>query len=259
MKITALSENYVSKKGLNGEHGLSLFIETENNKILFDMGQGETFYRNSVSLGIDVSEADVAIVSHGHYDHGGGLKIFLEKNKKAPVYVNENAFGKFYSPNGFIGLDSAFEKSERIIFTSGETEISSGVRLYMGSHVELLEESYSGNLTKEEALGRVCDDFLHEQYLLIEEKGKKVLVSGCSHRGVLNIIQKFKPDVFVGGFHLFSLDAFSGELEVVAEKLSLQNVVYHTCHCTGIEQFAAMKKNMGEKLSYLYCGKTIVI
>ena len=259
MKITALSENYVSKKGLNGEHGLSLFIETGNKKILFDMGQGETFYRNSVSLGINVSEADVAIVSHGHYDHGGGLKVFLEKNKKAPVYINENAFGKFYSPNGFIGMDMALEKSDRIIFTSDETEIFSGARLYMGSQVELLKESYSGNLTKEEAGEKVCDDFLHEQYLMLEENGKKVLVSGCSHRGVLNLIQKFKPDVFVGGFHLFSLNVQSSEFEEVAEKLNSYNVVYHTCHCTGIEQFAVMKKLVGEKLSYLYCGKTIVI
>ena len=259
MKITALSENYVSKKGVCGEHGLSLYIETENKKILFDMGQGITFLNNSLSLGVDILDVDAAIISHGHYDHGGGLKFFFEKNKHSPVYINENAFGKFYSKNGFIGLDDSIINDKRIIFTKDTTEIFPCVRLYMGKDVELSEESYSGNLTKEEAGNMVCDDFFHEQYLLIEENGKKVLISGCSHRGVLNIIKKFEPDVFVGGFHLFSLDAQSSELESVAEKLNSYNVIYHTCHCTGVEQFSSLKRIMGEKLNYLYCGKSVEI
>ena len=67
------------------EHGLSLFIETEEHKILFDMGQSDAFIKNALSLGIDIAKVDIAVISHGHYDHGGGLRYFLELNRSAPI------------------------------------------------------------------------------------------------------------------------------------------------------------------------------
>ena len=93
MKITCLAENTTSRPDIEAEHGLSLYIETNGKKILFDMGQGELFIRNAKRLGIDLSDVDIAVISHGHYDHGGGLRSFLEINKKAPVYISEHAFG----------------------------------------------------------------------------------------------------------------------------------------------------------------------
>ena len=86
MKITALLENTASDCCMMTEHGLSLYIEAQGKKILFDMGQTDLFYKNALTLGIDLAEVDIAILSHGHYDHGGGLEKFLEINKKAPVY-----------------------------------------------------------------------------------------------------------------------------------------------------------------------------
>lgn len=91
MKITALTENISENSSICSEHGLSLFIEKENLKILFDMGQTDIFYKNATTLGIDLKAANIAILSHGHYDHGGGLEKFLEINKTAPVYVNKYA------------------------------------------------------------------------------------------------------------------------------------------------------------------------
>lgn len=259
MKITVLSENYVCKKGLNSEHGLSLFVEIDDKKILFDMGQGDVFLKNANSLNVDLAQVDVAVLSHGHYDHGGGVKCFLENNSKALVYVNENAFGKFYSKNGYIGLDNALKRNQRVRLISEPTEIFPFAKIIPAKDVPLVKDNYSYGLEKELSQKRVPDDFLHEQYLLLEDNGKKYLFSGCSHRGVLNIMNFFKPDVFVGGFHLVSLEEGSGELNVVSKELNEYPSTFYTCHCTGVNQYAFLKSALGEKLDYLWCGKTVVI
>lgn len=117
MRITALTEN-TSKNGLLSEHGLSLYIETENRKILFDTGQSDLFSKNAETLGIDLSEVDLAVLSHGHYDHGGGLKKFLELNNTAKVYMNKHAFEPHYNgTEKYIGLDVCLKNNERIVFT----------------------------------------------------------------------------------------------------------------------------------------------
>ena len=118
MKIISLIENTSLNDKMETEHGLSLYIEFKNHKILFDMGQSDMFSRNAKKLGVDLSDVDIAILSHGHYDHGGGLKRFLTINQRAPVYVNHYAFGEHY--NGiekYIGLDKSLQKEERLIFT----------------------------------------------------------------------------------------------------------------------------------------------
>ncbi len=97
------------------------------------------------------------------------------------------------------------------------------------------------------------DDFSHEQYLLIEEGGKRILFSGCSHRGVEHIMARFRPDVLVGGFH--TKDISDGEtLEALARELAAFPAVYYTCHCTGQAQFAAMGRILGQRLRYLGTG-----
>ena len=92
MKITCLVEN-TSCKGLPCEHGLSLHVRLDDGlQLLFDMGQTELFAHNASILGIHLEQVDLAVLSHGHYDHGGGLPTFLSLNTKAPVYVRKEAF-----------------------------------------------------------------------------------------------------------------------------------------------------------------------
>ena len=97
MKIQVLLENTSLRQDLLAEHGLSLYIETGEHKILFDMGQTEAFAYNAEQMGIDLSQVDIAILSHGHYDHGGGLKYFMGINQKANIYLNRYAFSPFYN------------------------------------------------------------------------------------------------------------------------------------------------------------------
>jgi len=104
MKIITLIENHVNSPGLVAEHGLSLYIDTGNKKILFDTGQSGLFIQNAQKLGIDIREIDLLVISHGHYDHTGGLYQFLEVNKKATVYAKKEIFTPKYSgKTRFIG------------------------------------------------------------------------------------------------------------------------------------------------------------
>ena len=126
MRITALAENTSVSDNFGAEHGLSLYIETDKHNILFDMGQTALFSENAEKLGIDLSMVDIAVLSHGHYDHGGGLKKFLSINDKAPVYINRYAFEPHYNgKEKYIGLDISLQDNERIIFTDDFYEIAS--------------------------------------------------------------------------------------------------------------------------------------
>ncbi len=258
MKITCLIENTASDENFAAEHGLSLFIETNEAKILFDMGQSDAFASNADKLGINLSDADFAILSHGHYDHGGGLRKFLEINKNAPVYLSLNAFEPHYNgTEKYIGLDTSLYNNNRLIPVGDHLEISKKISLFSGNDKKTVMPTDSGGLTKLINSKYIPDDFTHEQYLLIEENGKKILISGCSHKGIINICEWFRPDVLVGGFH-YSKYPLDDKLRSYAEKLNDYNTEFYTCHCTGIEQFEFMK-NIIDKLTYISSGDIIEI
>ena len=113
MKVTTLMENTACAERYAAEHGLSLFIETKKINILFDSGSSEAFADNAEKLGVDLGTADIAILSHGHYDHSGGLLRFLKRNEKAPVYVQKDAFEEHFNIEGKdIGVDPAGVRAE---------------------------------------------------------------------------------------------------------------------------------------------------
>ena len=250
MKIITLLENTACSAQLVCEHGLSLYIETGNRKILFDAGQSDAFANNAERLGVDLKAVDLVILSHGHYDHGGGLGRFLEINDYAPVYLSKHAFEPHYNgKEKYIGLDPALQKNNRLIFTDGETKMGEGLTLYT---LPAAPQDAAG-LTVMENGKLVPEDFRHEQYLLVEEAGKRILFSGCSHKGILQIEKHFQPDVLIGGFHFMKVDdeAF---LNQAAAELMCYPTVYYTGHCTGEKQFAVMKEIMGDRLHSLATG-----
>lgn len=168
MRIVTLLENTTCREDLSCEHGLSLYIETGDKKILFDAGQTDLFARNAEKLGIDLGQVDFAVLSHGHYDHGGGLTCFLEENKIAPVYVHREAFTPHYNGSEkYIGLDPQLQGSSRLIWTEGSLQLEPGITLLdcnarprpYGRDPYGLNEIRDGKLQP--------DTFFHEQYLLI--------------------------------------------------------------------------------------------
>ncbi len=256
MRVTVLTENITEYEGIIPEHGLSLYIETEKHKILFDFGQTDTMFKNALRLGINLSDVDTAVLSHGHYDHGGGLAEFLKINNIASVYVNRNAFGDYRHGNRYIGLNQEVKESSRIVFVNEDYTIDDGVTVRMLPR--LIVPIDSSGLIYVENMEEHPEIFSHEQYLQIMENGKKYLFSGCSHKGIINIVDYFRPNFFVGGFHFMNIDMNSEEelrsLEKHAESLLSYDCSYYTCHCTGTEQYKLIKNKMQDKLSYLSCG-----
>ena len=289
MKIVMLMENTVCARSFACEHGLSMYIETGARKILFDMGASEQFAENAHKLGVYLSKVDTAILSHGHNDHGGGLATFLALNKQAPVYLQKPAFEKHGSADGRdISLDLKLKANPRLHFVDAEIDLStlppaqtstdnrtartntgaetdkpvptSKLHLYNCNANACPYLVHSYGLTKMVNGQRVPDDFKHEQYLLVEEKGQRVLFSGCSHKGILNIMSWFKPDVLLGGFHFMKLDpatADSKRLEEAAKILAGYHCQYYTCHCTGQAQFDFLHKYLGSQLHYAAAGQII--
>ncbi len=258
MRITVLSENTASRPDIGAEHGLSLYIETQEKKILFDAGQTALFAENAEKLGVDLSKVDFAVLSHGHYDHGGGLKRFLEINSVAPVYISRHAFGLHHNgTEKYIGLDPALTESDRLIYTGDIFHISKEITLCSPMNkVPPVCKSTTGMTVRTEN-GFFADTFRHEQFMLIEENGKKYLFSGCSHSGILNVTEWFTPDILVGGFHLSKVDS-TAALSDIANRLDRFDTEFYTCHCTGTAQYEQMKLHM-RNLNYISAGTVIKI
>lgn len=263
MKIHVLMENTACSPEFAAEHGLSLLIESEGRRILFDMGASPAFAENARRMGLDLSKADAAVLSHGHYDHGGGISRFLELNSHAPVWVSPYAFEPHFNAAGKdIGLDSAWQSHARIRSAPAEVwTLFPGGTLYAASAVSSPYGTDTSVMTVQRGGGKVAEDFRHEQYLLLEEQGKRVLFSGCSHRGILNIASFFRPDVLVGGFHFMKLspDTHAERLNRAADILLQLPTRYLTGHCTGEASFRFLKEHLGERLSAFSTGMIITL
>lgn len=278
MKITALAENTAERADLKTVHGLSIFIETRNHKILFDLGPEDVIFGNAEKLGIDLMEIDTVVISHGHDDHGGALKQFLAFNDKAKVYIRKQAFDPYYvdvkGDKKYIGLDAELADNERIVFTEGarciddELFVFSNVLFKAPNTVPLPNTKSGSKLLKKGPEGFVQDDFGHEQNMILTAEDKAVLFTGCAHSGIGGIMPEALRyqggiEAVFGGFHLYNPN--SGETEPeglvrgLAETLSAYDAVFYTCHCTGQKAFDIMREIMGEKLRHLATGTTVDI
>ncbi len=277
MKIYILTDNETCSPGILTEHGLSLMIELGDRRILFDMGMTDVYRRNADTMGLNLHKIDYAVISHGHYDHGGGLSDFLEKTPGAPVYVRKNAFSSHESDRGDdgifdIGIEMPSDEKDkkRIVLTGQEHEIEPGITLF--AVPKLYTSMPLGNrklFAKDQDGRRVPDDFMHEQNLLIQQDGISLLVAGCAHRGIPNILawvnERFgvRPDCVIGGFHLSHSADFGEEgksqLREYGEALKNSGAICYTDHCTGMKSFRKLRKIVGNTLEYAYAGNAINI
>ena len=244
--VTLIEDTKISEpKDIVAAHGMSLYIERNGQRILFDMGPSSQFIRNSEKLGVDLKKVDMAIISHAHMDHIGGLASFLWINKKANIYLSRNALKN----SDFRALCSKMdgEPFNRISFVDNSTEISQDVFI----------------LTKIEGRYPIRDRVDHETVLVIKNNNKLIIFSGCSHGEIFNIIgtvTRTFPNIYVraviGGFHLTGTAKYSVE-QIGKEVLKYPIMKIYTCHCTGVENYGILKTILGVKIEYISTGSKI--
>lgn len=281
MKVTFLMDNEAKSSRFLTEHGFSCWIETETPQgeklnILFDTGQTDKFLTNAARLSIDIKSNHHTIISHGHYDHGGGLKALLSEAPHTGVTLSQDAFNvfvkgdvgeSFYYAEKSIGLRESLLKEYPSSFNliGQETVLEEGITLYTDlPHTYPLPQN--DRLCKVgERKKMVKDDFSHEIYLFIEEGDQLFCFTGCAHRGVVNIMalaeEKFpekKNLTLLGGFHL-SRETENGQIEALDRFIreSSKNWQLVTGHCTGMEAFEKMKETLPCQVEYGYAGLSL--
>ena len=263
MKITALVENQSSGE-MKPKHGLALYIETAHHKLLFDVGPDGTLVENAAKAGVDLAAVDTVILSHGHFDHGGGLKDFLTVNHTAKVYAHRDAFAAHYNKVAFvkinIGLSPKLMTHPQMVLLDGDTQIDNELSLFTVSNTGKCHSPANDVLLEQGGK----DSFRHEQNLLIGGE-KPVLIMGCGHTGVVNILEKAgqAPAVCVGGYHLFNpvtKKTVPTQLlaQIAAELARYPDTAFYTCHCTGPAAYAYLQNRL-PNMHYLSCGDTLEI
>ena len=275
MRIINLIENTEGIDGCVYAHGLSFYIETSGHKLLMDLGPSEDTIKNAAVLGVDLSSVDTVILSHGHYDHSGGIIPFTKINDHALIYMQESAIKDYYADDGkdvlerfrYIGINKEIETLPQVRFLNGDAVIDDELEIFT-----IHSRSHELPFTNKRLLVRVGneymnDDFNHEHFLVIRQEGKIVLISGCAHNGILNILDAYKdkygkaPDMVVSGFHLMKKTEYSEkeieEIKNIAYELKDYPTKFVTCHCTGLAAFDIMKNIMGDRIEYVHSGETI--
>lgn len=287
MYIRNLVENTEGNALCGCEHGLSFYIETQRHKLLMDTGASDLFMRNAQALGIDLTAVDTVILSHGHYDHGGGIMPFSEINSGARIYLQTSAFGDYCSLHRegerYIGLSPQIRDLKQIVPVGrqvsqdmaagsssedpGVLEIDDELTLFwnIGNTHPVPDGNKSLKIRTPGSL--VQDDFRHEQCLVIRQDGRTVLLSGCAHHGILNILDRFRalfgcsPDAVISGFHMMRRHGYSKSdirtIEETAAALKDYPAQFFTCHCTGTEPYEMMRRIMGGQLRYVHCGEEV--
>lgn len=274
VKITTLSENTAGAGGL-GEWGLSIFIEADGKKILFDTGGGFSAVYNANLMGVDLTTAECIVISHGHYDHTGGLREVLARmRKKIDIYAHPDIWARKYGR-----MESGPERYVGIPFVREGLEV-------MGASFQLSDKpiKLSENIMTTGEIPMINDYEIIEKYLLVKENGELkqdslkddlaliintdyglVVILGCAHRGIVNTLQHARKitgkDLIyaaIGGTHL--VHAFRERQEKTAAALQEMGVQYlGVSHCTGFKASAYLAQVFGDRFFQNNAGTQLTL
>ncbi|MBN2325678.1 MAG: MBL fold metallo-hydrolase [Candidatus Omnitrophica bacterium] len=270
-KITVLVENTAGGRELLAEHGLSFWIELPQGKVLFDAGQGFVLKHNAQRLGVRLESIENIVLSHGHYDHTGGLSHVLTLGKRPRVFVHPQAFEAKYarSADGVarnVGMSEVIKKDVRSMadlkWVEASTEIGGGLWLTGPIPRTNSYEDVGGAFFKDENC-RISDDLLDDQAAFLETKKGIVVILGCAHAGVINtlhFIQTITADrpiyAVLGGMHLLNASAQRIE-ETIAELRRLDVKRLMPCHCTGFAAAARLWNELPGRCEAIPVGSVI--
>ncbi len=272
-KITVLVENTAGGHGLLGEHGLSFWIELDGKRILFDTGQGNVLLSNTRRLGIRLDQVDAIALSHGHYDHTGGLGDALRSSRATTVYAHPAAFEAKYArnPDGIgrnIGMPNLDEQMVRdmaeLVWVEGPVEISDGLHLTGPVTRTTGFEDTGGAFFKD----RDCtepDLLVDDQSAFIETPAGTVVILGCAHSGVINTLRYVhdltggrRIHTVIGGMHLLNASAERMD-KTVAELRRLDVHRLLPCHCTGFDAMARLWSEFPGKCAACPVGTVVEV
>ncbi|XFA98538.1 MBL fold metallo-hydrolase [Candidatus Izemoplasma sp. B36] len=263
MKISVLTNN-LSRDGYASEHGLSIFIKHELYNILFDVGYTDVFIKNAKKLNVDLNKVEYIVLSHGHYDHTGGLRFLDSCKSLQHIYIHKDAFIEKYAKeqkNRYNGIpfkeNDLVLTSKHLYKTEGFSEIKP--KFY------LLSDVLHNNKNTKYYVGDKLDDFHDESILILEENNELSLFMGCSHFGVVNGVEAVK-EIFpnkkiknlIAGMHLSSKSI--EEVDLIGKKLfnlGIQKI--YPMHCTGEKAIKYFKEKYNDSCIIIKAGDQIEI
>jgi 7,8-dihydropterin-6-yl-methyl-4-(beta-D-ribofuranosyl)aminobenzene 5'-phosphate synthase len=270
--ITTIVDNIAQKPSLLVEHGLALWIDVEGTHVLFDTGQGAALAHNANALGVSIPTAHHIVLSHGHYDHSGGLDQAMAMAPQATVWIHPEATRDRYSIRESgqahaIGMPEKVRKtieldSARIHWTREPTRLTSEIGM-TGSIPRETDFEDAGGAFFLDVSGRDRDDIVDDQALWVVTPSGIVVVTGCAHSGVINTVRyilKINPErrlrAVIGGLHL--VQASAERLAATAAALrEMAPTEIHSGHCTGGRGLSFLRENLRGVSFPLQAGSVI--
>ena len=256
MNIYVLTEDTKKDEKFDAEHGLSLYFEKDNKNFLFDTGQSDLFLKNANKLGIDLSKIDYLIFSHGHYDHTGGL-TYLQLNGKVKIIAHPYCLCPKYYGKRYIGFP---KHNSELVMLLKEKPAALTKNVHFLGQIPGERRSSLGCYVKDNV--KYTDFLLDDSAMAIIENDKLIILSGCAHSGIVNIV-KYAKELFnqkeiavIGGFHM--LNYSDKEINSIINELKRLGVIkIYPGHCTGQKAVEKLLNSFdGEGL---YSGKVIQI
>jgi 7,8-dihydropterin-6-yl-methyl-4-(beta-D-ribofuranosyl)aminobenzene 5'-phosphate synthase len=274
ISITIMVDN-LSDSGLNTEHGLALLIQANGHSIVFDTGQGTALFANADAMNVDLKRPEMLVLSHGHYDHTGGIPELLRINPGIRIFNHPEAMVKRYSshpdkPVKDISMPdaavAALDNHPRNLLRhiTAPLEIFTGVWL-TGEIPRIAPFEDVGGPFFLDNKGQFQDSIIDDMALWIETPVGLVIVLGCCHSGLVNTVEYIRKlsngrrvHGIIGGMHL--LHASNERLEKTCEKLQEWSPDFIIpCHCTGEAAVAFMISRLGKRVKPGSAGTTVTL
>lgn len=270
LKITVIIEDTTANSTLAAQHGLSCWLEAGDERILFDTGQDGTFLQNAQLLGIDVTSASRIVISHGHYDHAGGVPALLKHGSNAKFYLQHGAWDEriacpINAPPRSIGISWS-----ETILPAGQLVKNPTTMIAPSIYCVGNISNYNGDSPNRHFQRRagdrwVTDDFSDEQTIILVTELGLVVITGCCHCGVINTLLAAQqitgvPKIYalLGGLHLHQHS--DKELLKITEGLAIFQIAqFWVNHCTGQRAYEILQASMDAEVNWAGTGSTIAL